>query len=565
MQLVSLQVYKDLEEIRSLRFNDGLNIITNIEDDGNQIGKSTVLRVINFCLGSDGKNIWHDPESKVSNVDIEKLVTSGRITFVLNMKINDTDYCIKRRIFQLHQKKRVINKIDSHINDLAFDTNNKFKGALAPLLGFSLKNPTYSAIKNRLVRLDKNTASHIYRYLNSSTSDRQYVVYYSYIFGFSGHNDLVEEMAKQDEKSRRESRVDILLNGNTEQNIKDKIESIDDEIFVLKQKEKDFDFKDMQNQGVEKLNSIRESISTLTESVTKLNIRTSYTDKTIDSYLSQNTQIDLKLVEKIYLEAKELSPDINKSLEDVISFHNSLISKKVDYLLEKKIEYKNELNILTIELNKKLDKEKILISSLINDSHLSGFIIIENELRDKYEERGRITVILDEVVSENSKISDLKEDIRKLRTKNKKHIEMLKDDVSKFNKKFRTLSREIFKTFALSVNVDNKSDTNEIEFSIVNQNKVSGDGAPRAASLAFDMALVEYNKENFSNLPQFTLQDYLEAADQDKLAILAKRAVSDKVQVVMSVLKDKLVSLDEKFIEKHTILKLNKNNKFFKI
>ncbi|MEF1186082.1 hypothetical protein, partial [Vibrio sinaloensis] len=62
MQLVSLQVHKDLEEIRNLKFNEGLSIVTNSEDDGNQIGKSTALRVINFCLGSDGKSIWHDPE-----------------------------------------------------------------------------------------------------------------------------------------------------------------------------------------------------------------------------------------------------------------------------------------------------------------------------------------------------------------------------------------------------------------------------------------------------------------------------------------------------------------------
>ncbi|MEF1187526.1 hypothetical protein, partial [Vibrio sinaloensis] len=208
-------------------------------------------------------------------------------------------------------------------------------------------------------------------------------------------------MDKQNEKSRRESRVDILLNGNTEQDIKDKIESIDDEIFALKQKEEEFDFKDAQNQGVKRLNTIRENISLLTENITKLNIRISYNDKTIESYQSQNTKIDLNLVEKIYSEAKNLAPEINKSLEDVISFHESLISRKVDYLISKKDEYQTKVNTLTEKLNASLDKEKELISSLINDSHLSGFIIIENELREKYEERGRISVIIDEVKSEN--------------------------------------------------------------------------------------------------------------------------------------------------------------------
>lgn len=64
MQLVNLKVFQDEKLIREVTFKDGINIITNSEDDGNQIGKSTALRVLNFCLGSDGKSIWHDPESR---------------------------------------------------------------------------------------------------------------------------------------------------------------------------------------------------------------------------------------------------------------------------------------------------------------------------------------------------------------------------------------------------------------------------------------------------------------------------------------------------------------------
>lgn len=141
MQLISLRVFLDKNLIREIEFKDGFNIITNSEDDGNQIGKSTALRVLNFCLGSNGKNIWYDPESRTKNEAVEKLVTSGRMEFSLSLLVNRKPCNITRRIHKVEQKTRSVDKIYSTINDVEYNTNDKFKAALAPILGFSINNP----------------------------------------------------------------------------------------------------------------------------------------------------------------------------------------------------------------------------------------------------------------------------------------------------------------------------------------------------------------------------------------------------------------------------------------
>jgi uncharacterized protein YydD (DUF2326 family) len=182
MQLVSLKVFRDGNLLREKDFQEGFNIITNSEEDGNQIGKSTALRVINFCLGSDGKTIWEDPETKKNNDSIRELITSGRVTFELNISIRGKTYIINRRIHCLKTEKRTIEKRFSKINEIEFDTNKKFQTSLAQLLGFSIANPTYSSIKNRFIRSDKTTASNIYNYLNVRTPDQKYILYYSYLF-----------------------------------------------------------------------------------------------------------------------------------------------------------------------------------------------------------------------------------------------------------------------------------------------------------------------------------------------------------------------------------------------
>ena len=116
MQLIDLKVFNGDEVIRDITFQDGINIITSEGSNGNQIGKSTTLRVINFCLGSDGNRIWKDPDSGVTNEEIYKLVTSGLVTFVLNLKVHGINYSIKRKIEQKVTPNRTTLKRYSWIN-----------------------------------------------------------------------------------------------------------------------------------------------------------------------------------------------------------------------------------------------------------------------------------------------------------------------------------------------------------------------------------------------------------------------------------------------------------------
>jgi uncharacterized protein YydD (DUF2326 family) len=565
MQLIKLQVLDNETVVREIKFQEGINIITNEHEDGNQIGKSTALRVINFCLGASGESIWKDPDSRTTSDSIKKFVTSGNVTFILDINIKGTPYCIKRRIVPIEQKTRTVLKRYSWINENDYDTNNKFKAGLAPILGFSIENPPYGTIKNRFVRIDKTTSRNTYRYLNVSTPDKAYISYYSYLFGFAGHNELSREIQLAREKDRREARISVLLNGNAEQGYKDKLKSIDDEIEVLNQKEESYDFKDSQNKGIELLKNHRHQIAQVTSEIARLEIRTNYAQRTIANYESKRSLIDINLIEGIYKEAKLLVPHLSKTLEETICFHESIIAKKSDYVRRQLNAYIIDREIKQSELDNLLNKEQSLVKAISNESHLGGFIVIEKELQNKREERGRTSIIIDEIAHEARNVKGLDRQIETLRENNQVHMDQFFVNVDTFNDECKLFTRALFKDFALSFNVGTNSSTNELEFSIVNQGKVAGDGAPRAAALAFDMAFVEFVKKTGAKLPEFTIQDYLEAADQEKLATLAHLANDKSIQVVMSVLSDKLQSLDADFIRDNTVLWLKQSDKFFKI
>ena len=86
MFLKKLVIENDSRIIREIKFHKGLNLIVdetktdNLQETGNNVGKTTVLRLIDFCLGSDGKNVYKDTEFRDrTNTYIENFLKENNI------------------------------------------------------------------------------------------------------------------------------------------------------------------------------------------------------------------------------------------------------------------------------------------------------------------------------------------------------------------------------------------------------------------------------------------------------------------------------------------------------
>ncbi|MEW6087126.1 MAG: hypothetical protein AB1498_02335 [bacterium] len=72
--------------IREIYFRKGINLIIDETPDsneratGNNVGKTTVLKLIDFCLGADHKSIYIDPETKRNEYKLVK-------DFLINNKV----------------------------------------------------------------------------------------------------------------------------------------------------------------------------------------------------------------------------------------------------------------------------------------------------------------------------------------------------------------------------------------------------------------------------------------------------------------------------------------------
>ena len=108
--------------IRDIPFHKGINLIVDERpesirqktDTGNSIGKTTVLRLIDYCFGGDGKNIYQDTEfNKQPNTTIENFLKDNEIiiTIVLvdNLDATKEEVVIRKNFLARNKKLQEIN------------------------------------------------------------------------------------------------------------------------------------------------------------------------------------------------------------------------------------------------------------------------------------------------------------------------------------------------------------------------------------------------------------------------------------------------------------------------
>ncbi|EKF9796445.1 DUF2326 domain-containing protein, partial [Vibrio cholerae] len=339
--------------------------------------------------------------------------------------------------------------------------------------------------------------------------------------------------------------------------------AIDDRILTLQEKEETYEFKDVHEEVLLKLRNVRLTISILSTKISNLEVQLNYNQKTIDEYRSKSYEYDYDVISKIYKEASILIPNLERTYEDSVNFHNSILDRKVEYIMDRMSSLKKEVEFLKDELDYNLSEEKKIFKSLTSQSNLGSFLLVEKEIQDEKEERGKISYIINEVKSIESELISIDEK-RNINAKIlSKHMECFKLKLNSLNQSCKKISQYTFKDFNLFFAFNFDEYQKELKFSIVNADKVFGDGSPRAASMCIDMSFAKYAKDNDLDLPYFTLQDYLESSDEDKLCSLFKIANSQSIQTVVSILNDKLYELKSNFDENYTILALSQEDKFF--
>ena len=188
MFIKSLKISTPDSIIRELTFSTGLNLIidktptTNEQLTGNNVGKTTVLKLVDFCLGAKSAIIFSDTEDKKSLYqEIKDFLIENKvlITLVLTEKFDSTarTLTVERNFLS---KKGVIRRINGE--DIL---EREFEDELLRLLipHQKAEKPSFRQIISHNIRYKDESINNTIKTLNRYTSDVEYEALYLFLLG----------------------------------------------------------------------------------------------------------------------------------------------------------------------------------------------------------------------------------------------------------------------------------------------------------------------------------------------------------------------------------------------
>ena len=113
-------------------------------------------------------------------------------------------------------------------------------------------------------------------------------------------------------------------------------------------------------------------------------------ENSIVSLSKEKSEINIQILQAIYQEAKSYIPTLQKKFEDMISFHNSMIQNRIDFI-QKQLNVKKELlEQYSSQLANILEqKEKITIEAL-DEGLLDELNMLNRKIEDLSLKKGEI-------------------------------------------------------------------------------------------------------------------------------------------------------------------------------
>ncbi len=568
MFIKSLTITNGAKVIREITFHKGLNLIVDESEHqitGNSVGKTTVLKLIDFCLGADKKNIYVDPETKKSEYKLVKdFLIENKVLIILTLTSdldneNATEVVIERNF--LSSKKDAIRRINGQ---QVLAENFEMELGKTLFAEHHEDKPTFRQIISHNIRYKDESINNTLKTLDKFTSDVEYETLYLFLFGCEftkgdSKQEILIKLQQEDIYRRR------LEKKQTKAAYETALALIINDIDQLDKRKSSFNLNENFENDLDKLNQVKYQVNKVSSDIGKLNIRRDLIKETETELKSSKSNIDLRQLEIIYEQATSKVATIQKSFEDLVIFHNTMIEEKVKFItkelptLEKTISESNNL------LKRLLADEKAIAIKIAKSDSFEELEKVIGELTDKYRKKGEIESIIQQLNEVEANIKDYNSQLGEIDDElfSDSFEQIVKAQLNKFNKYFAAISSELYgEQYAIKPDiVKNQKGQRLYKFSSFNANMSSG--KKQGEISCFDMAYTLFADEE--NIPclHFLLNDKKELMDDKQLVKISEFVSRNNIQFVISILKDKLPTELNK--EEYIVVKLSQNSKLFRI
>jgi len=566
MFIKSLSITSGAKVIREIEFHKGLNLIIDESENqitGNSVGKTTVLKLVDFCLGANPKHIYVDHETRKQEYKLVKdflIDNKVLIALVLSADLDKgTEDIIVERNFL--SRKDIIRKING------FElTEDEFEAKLSNLIfpEHLSSKPTFRQIISHNIRYKDESINNTLKTLDTYTSDAEYETLYLFLFGceFTKGNSKQEILTKIKQEDTYKTRLE---KNQTKTAYETALSLINNDIEALNKRKSSFNLNENLESDLDKLNKVKYDINKISSIISKLNIRKDLIKEAEAELQSSKSDIDLRQLEIIYEQATSKITSIQKSFTDLVSFHNTMIGEKVKFItkelpsIDKAIQENNNV------LKRLLEDEKKLTSMISKSDSFEELEKIIAELTEKYRKKGEYESIIEQLNEVDNNLKDFNKQLSEIDNElfSDNFEQVVKTQLNKFNIHFASISNELYgEQYAVKYDIiTNRKGQRLYKFSAFNANMSSG--KKQGEISCFDLAYTLFADEE--NIPclHFLLNDKKELMDDKQLVKIADFANRNNIQFVASILKDKLpVEINK---EDYFVVKLSQDDKLFRI
>ena len=555
--------------IRDIQFHLGLNLIVDEtraisgKETGNNVGKTTVLKLVDFCLGAKAKEIYTDPENKRNEYKLVKdFLVDNRVSVSLVLKDDllqeeSREVLIERNFLA---RKDKMQRIDGNNK-----TDDEFEETLTDLLfpEHYGNKPTFRQIIAHNIRYKDLSINNTLKNLDKFTRDDEYETLYLFLFGC--------DFEQGDTKQELRSQIDIeekfkkrLESEQTKSTYETALALLELELEELERRKASLNLNPNFESDLDKLNRVKYQANVTSSEIGSLELRKDLIIEAQSEIQSAESTIDLQQLQQIYQQATSLASGIQKTFEELYHFHNRMMESKIRFIAQDLPKIDAELTAKRGHLTRLLIEEAELNSVIIQSDSFEVLEQLIVELNTKHHTKGEYENTLSQLSAVESELIELNEKLAAIDNElfSDEYALKIKEQVNKFNRHFSSVSYKLYgEKYALKPDTKTVKGRRLYEFTAFNTNFSSG--KKQGEITCFDIAYTVFADEENIPCMHFLLNDKKELMHGNQLMMIANLVNASGIQFVASILKDKLP--EELNKDEYVVLKLSQEDKLFRV
>lgn len=557
--------------LRDIQFHKGLNLIVDetISEEsstatGNNVGKTTVLKLVDFCLGANAKIVFADPERRSAEYSAVRTYLEERSVEVLLELVDNLDDPAPRRVVierNFAKGRSALRRVNGEdCTRAAF--GQRLEELLIPQL-VGRNSPTFRQVIAHNIRYDDYRLTHTIEVLHPTTKSIEYESLYLFLLGCPRQNgDLKQKLVQK--KSEEQSFLKRLSRGNSESDYEAVLEALCREIKQLEERRNHLAADPAFADKLKESDRLVVQIGRIRSVLSQIDIRINAIQESCKQLGASRSHVDTAMLRRIYDEASLFLPQLQHTFEEFQQFHNDMVDERIRFISEELPELESRRTGLDKELAGLLERDAELARDLEGKITSEEFEKLLRDINQRYQRKGEIQASLDQLRESRDSVEKLNAQLRALDQQDaaQDFESRLREQLRLFNDQFSAVSNRLYgETFILAFDKrEDKTGTSYYDFRIPDVTNVSS-GKKQGEILCFDIAYTRFADDVGIDCLHFLLNDKKELVHGNQLVEVAHVAEESGVQLVLSMLSDKLpAGFDD---GRYVVLSLSQEDKLF--